>query len=250
MDTTEPSFPIVTVKTLTDKAINIELLPGILSMLDVKKRLQNLYEVPSCKMSFIRKGALVNDADAPVPSTTYYWFYYEPAAILADPIDTASEWDTKNRMKVFKGMYHFSQRQFDKAAPLLVDAMVTFADVDFISFKDCVFYACIAGILAFDRPSLQKSLIKSPEVLEVINGLPSMENLLLSFYNCTYAEFFSSLAEIESTFKEDWLVSPHTQYILKELRIRAYAQILESYSSLSLNSMAQSFGVTVEFIDA
>lgn len=33
------------------------------------------------------------------------------------------------------------------------------------------------------------------------------------------------------------------------MRVRAYAQMLQSYRSLSLDSMASSFGVSVEFID-
>ncbi|KAJ2529425.1 proteasome regulatory particle subunit [Coemansia sp. RSA 1935] len=34
------------------------------------------------------------------------------------------------------------------------------------------------------------------------------------------------------------------------MRIRAYAQLLESYLSLTLKSMAESFGVSQEFIDS
>jgi len=33
------------------------------------------------------------------------------------------------------------------------------------------------------------------------------------------------------------------------MRILAYAQLLESYRSLTLDSLARAFGVTVEFVD-
>ena len=60
----------------------------------------------------------------------------------------------------------------------------------------------------------------------------------------------SSLSPVsEPIFKSDWLLAPHAAYIIKEMRIRAYAQLLESYSSLSLSTMAQSFGVSIDFID-
>lgn len=49
--------------------------------------------------------------------------------------------------------------------------------------------------------------------------------------------------------KNDWLLAVHVSFIVKELRIRAYKQILSSYRSLSLASMANAFGVTTEFVD-
>lgn len=57
------------------------------------------------------------------------------------------------------------------------------------------------------------------------------------------------LAEIEGQLKLDWIIKDHTAYIVKELRIRAYDQMLQSYRSLSLESMAHHFGVSVDFID-
>lgn len=42
----------------------------------------------------------------------------------------------------------------------------------------------------------------------------------------------------------------HTCYYVREMRIHALSQHLDSYSSLSLDSMAASFGVTPAFLDA
>jgi hypothetical protein len=39
------------------------------------------------------------------------------------------------------------------------------------------------------------------------------------------------------------------QDILLEMRVAAYNQLLESYSSVTLKSMASSFGVSEDFID-
>lgn len=47
----------------------------------------------------------------------------------------------------------------------------------------------------------------------------------------------------------DRYLAPHTRYFIREMRIKAYTQLLESYRSLSLQHMARSFGVSVEFID-
>ena len=53
----------------------------------------------------------------------------------------------------------------------------------------------------------------------------------------------------EREFKCDRYLAPHARYYIREMRIKAYTQLLESYRSLSLSHMAKSFGVGVEFID-
>lgn len=45
------------------------------------------------------------------------------------------------------------------------------------------------------------------------------------------------------------LMSPHTRYYVREMRILAYGQLLESYRSLTLESLSAAFGVSVEFVD-
>lgn len=57
------------------------------------------------------------------------------------------------------------------------------------------------------------------------------------------------IAVLEGLLKNDWIVKEHTAFIVKELRIRAYAQMLQSYRSLSLASMATYFAVSEDFID-
>lgn len=59
--------------------------------------------------------------------------------------------------------------------------------------------------------------------------------------------FFS--AQVEGLLRRDYLIFPHYRYYVREMRILAYTQLLESYRSLTLHYMAEAFGVTVEYID-
>ena len=61
--------------------------------------------------------------------------------------------------------------------------------------------------------------------------------------------FLMISAEVEENMKYDRLLSAHYRYYVREMRIVAYSQLLESYSSLTLEYMANAFGVTVHFID-
>ena len=57
-------------------------------------------------------------------------------------------------------------------------------------------------------------------------------------------------AALEQThLKPNRILAPHTRYYVREMRILAYNQLLESYRSLTLDSLARSFGVSVEFVD-
>ena len=44
-------------------------------------------------------------------------------------------------------------------------------------------------------------------------------------------------------------MASHTRVYVREMRRMAYAQLLESYRTLSIDYMAEQFGVTREFID-
>ena len=49
--------------------------------------------------------------------------------------------------------------------------------------------------------------------------------------------------------KKDRYFFPHYTYYVREMRIIAYNQLLESYSSLTVSYMANAFGVSNQFVD-
>ena len=46
------------------------------------------------------------------------------------------------------------------------------------------------------------------------------------------------------------LLSPHARFYTREMRILAYTQLLESYRSLTLDSLCSAFGVGKTWVDA
>lgn len=54
---------------------------------------------------------------------------------------------------------------------------------------------------------------------------------------------------VEHELQTDRYLTLHTCYYIREMRVKAYSQLLESYRSLSLHHMARSFGVSESFID-
>jgi len=83
-----------------------------------------------------------------------------------------------------------------------------------------------------------------------MHELPILSELTKSLYECHYNKFFVALAKLETTqLIPSRVLNPHARYYVREMRILAYAQLLESYRSLTLESMSTAFGVSVDYID-
>lgn len=77
-----------------------------------------------------------------------------------------------------------------------------------------------------------------------------LSNLVSSLYNGIYRSYFVALAAVEDNFLcQDRYVYEHRAWVVREMRLRGYQQLLESYRVVGLNSMANDFGVTVDYLD-
>jgi 26S proteasome regulatory subunit N7 len=85
--------------------------------------------------------------------------------------------------------------------------------------------------------------------LAVINEIPVLTDFLNGLYDCNYKRFFTALVEIQPYLLRDKYLSTHVRFLYRELRVMAYSQFLEAYRSVTMESMARSFGVSVEFLD-
>lgn len=78
----------------------------------------------------------------------------------------------------------------------------------------------------------------------------SLSNLVSSLYIGNYRSFFLALAAVEDNFlSQDRYLHEHRAWFVREMRLRGYQQLLQSYRVVGLNSMAHDFGVTVDFLD-
>jgi len=165
-------------------------------------------------------------------------------------LEEGGDWDRRNRLKVYEGLYLMSVRDFPKAAKLCLDAISTFTSYELMDYVKFVEYTVWVAVLALERKELHSEVIKGSEILEVLHQKPELKKYLFSIYNCQYAEFFQELGKVEQIFKGDRYLHPHYAYYVREMKIKAYAQLLESYRSLTLSYMADAFGVTQEFMDS
>ncbi|CAI0468476.1 unnamed protein product [Linum tenue] len=156
--------------------------------------------------------------------------------------EEGGDWERNNRLKV-------STRNFEKAANLFLDSVSTFTSYEILPYDTFIFYTVVTSIVSLDRVSLKQKVVDAPEILAVIGKIPYLSELLNSLYECQYKLFFSAFAGLTEHIKMDQYLQPHFRYYMREVRTVVYSQFLESYKSVTVEAMAEAFGVTVEFID-
>ena len=140
-------------------------------------------------------------------------------------------------------------RDFAEAAKLFLETVSTFTSYELMSYEQFVKYTVYASVIALERGQLYDKVVKGSEIVEVLHDCPEVQDYLHSFYNCHYSEFFTHLAKVEQITKQDRYMNPHYAFYVREMKIKAFAQLLESYRSLTLTYMADAFGVTEDYMD-
>ncbi|KAG6573108.1 26S proteasome non-ATPase regulatory subunit 6-like protein, partial [Cucurbita argyrosperma subsp. sororia] len=183
-------------------------------------------------------------------------FFYMDFDLISKSIEKAKnlfeeggDWERKNRLKVYEGLYCMSTRNFKKAANLFLDSISTFTTYELFPYDTFIFYTVLTSIISLDRVSLKQKVVDAPEILTVIGKVPYLSDFLNSLYDCQYKSFFSAFAGLTEQIKLDRYLHPHFRYYMREVRTVVYSQFLESYKSVTIKAMANAFGVSVEFID-
>nr|KAF7423149.1 hypothetical protein H0235_008432 [Vespula pensylvanica] len=161
-----------------------------------------------------------------------------------------SNWCCRNKLKAYEALYCLAVRNFARAVSLLLDCIPTFESYELLPFKDIVQYTVLAGMISLSRSDLDKRFNNNGILQQsLMIECSAYMDYLNSLYDCHYADFFQHLAWIEMEMKFDPLLRPHYQYYVREMRIKAYSQLLQAYRTLSLNRMAIEFGVTEDYIE-
>lgn len=164
-------------------------------------------------------------------------------------MEEGGDWDRRNRLKVYRGTYQISVRQFSKASDLFLATVSTFTSTEIMSYQTFVEYTVLVSMLALSRVDLHKKVVLGPEIQEMLHQSPMIKKFLDSFYSCDYATFFVCLAKVDEFMMKHQVFAAHRRFYIREMRILAYTQLLQSYRSVTLESMAKSFGVSADFID-
>ena len=200
----------------------------------------------------------------------------------AKVIGKGGDWDRRNRLKAYQAMSYLCSRDLKSASTLLVEGIATFSCAELCEYSEFIMYAIVTNLLYLKRTEVKKSIIDGSEILQVSKDIPVVVsfdaivavvvldvlspvdrrqltiNLLLidtqmqlanTLYECDYKAYLHTLVDLQPHLVANRYLQPHAGYILRELHVLAFQQFLDSYQSVTLESMATSFGVGVEFLD-
>ena len=184
-------------------------------------------------------------------------FFFDDLLLVKATIDRAKgllekggDWERRNRLKVYEALFLLRVRNLKKSAELFLDSIATFTATELLSYPRFIMYAIATSVYALPRKDLKPKVIDAPEILQVIDEIPHAEGLVNGLYDCQYRTLVASLVGIlDDTLKGDRYFSPHARHYFREVLVLAYTQFLESYRSVSLESMAKSFGVSAAYLD-
>ena len=160
-----------------------------------------------------------------------------------------ADWERKNRLKVYEGLWMCASRDFASASTLFLESLSTFGAYELMSYDEFVFHCAVTGMVTLPRVELNEKVVMAPEIIRASLSTPGLPDFLNSLQQCEYAKFAEAFPLVgDAVDLSPWL-SPHSRYFSRECRVRAYAQYLQSYRSVSVPSMARAFGVSVEFLD-
>ena len=90
----------------------------------------------------------------------------------------------------------------------------------------------------------------APQEVETPVDFTPLAGLARSLYKGEYQHFFLALAAVEESFlSQDRYLYEHRSWFVREMRLRGYQQLLQSYRVVGLGSMAKDFGVSIDFLD-
>jgi 26S proteasome regulatory subunit N7 len=222
-------------------------------------------------------------------------------------VDSGGDWDRRNRLKAYQGLYLLTTRSYNLAAPLLLDSLSTFTSYELCSYSSLVVYSVLAGSVSLKRVDFKSKVVDAPEIKAILgdgedkllalsgalsagpgageeikdvsttattkqaktavnlttlgtgSDQPETEaaidfsplaQLVGSLYTGSYRSFFGALAAVEVNFlNQDRYLYENKGWFIREMRLRAYQQLLQSYRVVGLESMANDFGVSVDFLD-
>merc|ERR1712156_231323 len=75
-------------------------------------------------------------------------------------MEEGGDWDRRNRLKVYEGLYAMAIRDFLKAANLFLETVSTFTSYELMDYSQFVKYAVYASMIALERRQLHEKVVK------------------------------------------------------------------------------------------
>lgn len=164
-------------------------------------------------------------------------------------IAQGADWHSRNCYQMLKALYSLSVRDFITATHLFINAVSTFVCTEIMSYMDFIKYTIISSTLTLDRGALKKKILDNADAQQALHSHNVLREYLHSLYDCDYKLFFLRLSDIEVLMKKDMLLNDHYKLYIREMKAKAYDQLMSTYNSVKISYVADQFGVSEDYIE-
>ena len=77
---------------------------------------------------------------------------------LSSLIEEGGDWDRRNRLKVYQGLYSLMIRDFKTATQLFLDTVATFTSYELMDYNTFVIYTVFCTVLDLSRSDLREKV--------------------------------------------------------------------------------------------
>jgi len=137
-------------------------------------------------------------------------------------VEDGADWEKKNKLKIFEGVYCMLIRDFKRGAELFLSSVATFTCTELLTYERFVFYAVVLAMVSMERKVIRKEVIHNPDILAAIGETPHLREFADSLYKCNYKDFFKAFVEIIDLVRADKFLDTHHGHFTKEMRLVAY----------------------------
>lgn len=172
--------------------------------------------------------------------------YIEQAKTL---VEKGGDWDRRNRLKDYEAFYLVSLRRFGEAAELLIETLSTYNASELMPFDEFVPFTALCALVSLERAPLRAQVADAPELVPPRQQRQPVVTAVDAYLAGEYRTYFEAVLALHTACCRDRLLAAHASYCVRELRVRAYVQMLSAYRSVQLSVMAAAFGVSEAFLD-
>lgn len=100
------------------------------------------------------------------------FYNHDPQPYIAELVKMeGADWDRRNRLRVHQSIVNLQTRNFEAAAPVLLEGLATY-NANVCTFQEYTVYTILTNLLFLDRPTLKKKIMDGPEILAIAKEIP------------------------------------------------------------------------------
>jgi len=148
------------------------------------------------------------------------------------------------------GLYHLRDGGYGNAARAFMQVTIEMKDnyKEVISVEDCVDYACICALGAFERRELYR-VLENESFRKLLDLRPVWLGVINNYLSSKYAEVFKTLEDMQDDFLLDLYMSKHYRKLVHKIKDYALIQYFRPFISIKIPTMAKAFGFDANVLE-